>query len=101
MWHDLWPMHRGHGYLQNYLNGDGMNVLEEDIVKTYAPVLDGKKTKLYVARQWQERSETKEKELLKLPSVAGMVFSSFRHDNSGPVRRNNWTTSINNINKAS
>jgi hypothetical protein len=90
MWHELWRMHRGYGYLQNYLNGYGMKSLEEDIVKTYAPVFDGKNAKLYVARQWQERSRTKEKELLKLPGVAGLVFSSFRHDNPGPIKRNNW-----------
>ena len=90
MWHELWPMHRGHGYLQNYLNGHGMNLLKEDIVKTYAPVFDGKNTKLYIARQWQERSKTKENELLTLPGVVGLVFSSFRHDNPGPIRRNNW-----------
>jgi len=90
MWHELWPMHRGYGYLQNYLNGRCMNLLEEDIAKTYAPVFDGKNTKLYVARQWQERSKTKEKEFLKLPGVEGLVFSSFRHDNPGPIRRNNW-----------
>ena len=96
MWHTLWPMHRGYGYIQNHLNGHGMKSLEEDIVKTYAPVFDGKNTTLYVARQWQKRSETKEKELLKLPAVTGLVFSSFRHGNPGPVRRNNWTTSINN-----
>jgi hypothetical protein len=90
MWHDLWPMHRGYGYIHNYLNGSGMKSLEEDIVKTYAPVFDGKNTKLYVARQWQKRSDKKEKELLKLPGVAGLVFSSFRHDNPGPVRRNKW-----------
>jgi hypothetical protein len=90
MWHDLWPMHRGYGYLQNYLNGRCMNLLEEDIVKTYDPVFDGNNTKLYVARQWQERSKTKEKELLKLPGVEGLVFSSFRHDNPGPNKRNNW-----------
>jgi hypothetical protein len=90
MWHELWPMHRGYGYLQNYLNGYGMNSLEEDIVKTYAPVFDCKNEKLYIARQWQERSKTKEKELLKLPNVAGLVFSSFRHDNPGPIKRNKW-----------
>lgn len=90
MWHDLWPMHRGYGYLQNYLDGRGMNLLEEDIDKTYAPVFDGKNAKLYLARQWQERSNKKEKELLMLPGVAGLVFSSFRHDNPGPVKRNNW-----------
>jgi hypothetical protein len=90
MWHALWPMHRGYGYFQNYLNGRCMNLLEEDIVKTYTPVFDGNNTKLYVARQWQERSKTKEKELLKLPDVEGLVFSSFRHDNPGAIKRNNW-----------
>jgi hypothetical protein len=91
MWHQLWPMHRGYGYLQNYLTGQGMNLLEEDIIKTYAPVFDGKNTKLYVARQWQARLETKEKKILEMPGVAGLVFSSFRHDNPGPIKRNNWT----------
>ncbi len=90
MWHALWPMHRGYGYLQNYMNGHGMNLLDEDIVKTYAPVFDGNNSKLYIARQWQARSDAKEKELLRLPDVAGLVFSSFRHDNPGPIRRNNW-----------
>ena len=90
MWHALWPMHRGYGYIQNYLDGRGMNLLEEDIAKTYEPVFDGKNTKMYVARQWQERSESKENELLKLPGVTGLVFSSFRHDNPGPIRRNKW-----------
>jgi hypothetical protein len=90
MWHELWPMHRGSGYLQNYLNGHGMKSLEEDIVKTYVPVFDGKNTKMYVARQWQQRSKTKENELLTLPKVAGLVFSSFRHDNPEPIKRDNW-----------
>jgi hypothetical protein len=54
-------------------------------------VFDGKKATLLVARQWQKRSAAKEDELLNLPGVQGLVFSSFRHDNPGPVRRNNWT----------
>jgi hypothetical protein len=90
MWHPLWPMHRGYGYVQNYLNGLGMKMLEEDIVQSYAPVFDGQNAKLFVARQWQARSQAKEKDLLKLPGVAGLVFSSFRHDNPGPIKRNNW-----------
>ncbi len=65
MWHALWPMHRGYGYLQNYLNGYGMKSLEDDLTGTYGPVCDGQSAKLYIARQWQERSQTKEKELLK------------------------------------
>ena len=90
MWHELWPMHRGYGYLQNYLDGRGMRSLEKDIVETYSPVLDGKSTKLFIARQWQPRAQTKEKELMKLAGVEGLVFSSFRHDNPGQIRRNNW-----------
>jgi hypothetical protein len=90
MWHELWPMHRGYGYLQNYLNGRGMKSLEEDIIKTYIPEFNGKNAKLFVARQWQERSYKTEKELLMLPNVAGLVFSSFRHDNPGPIKRNKW-----------
>lgn len=90
MWHALWPMHRGNGYLQNYLDGHGMNSLEEDLVRTYRPALDGRNAKLYVARQWHARSEIKEKDLLQQPILQGLVFSSFRHDNPGPICRNNW-----------
>lgn len=90
MWHQLWPMHRGYGYLQNYLTGQGMNLLEEDIVKTYDPVFNRKNAKLYIARQWQKRSEKKEMQLSRLPGVAGLVFSSFRHDNPEAIRRANW-----------
>ena len=90
MWHALWPMHRGGGYIQNYLNGSGMKSLAEDLTDTYNPVLKKGRTKLYVARQWQERSETNEKELLRHTAVQGLVYSSFRHDNPGPISRNDW-----------
>jgi hypothetical protein len=90
MWHQLWPMHRGYGYVQNYLDGLNMKPLEEDLTFTYWPVLAGQQAKLYVARQWRERSEVEEHSLLDHPAVAGLVFSSFRHDNPGPVRRNDW-----------
>ncbi len=91
MWHQLWPMHRGYGYVQNYLGGLNMKPLEEDLASTYWPVLQGKRAKLYVARQWQERSEAKERALLAHPEVAGLVFSSFRHDNPGPVSKGDWS----------
>jgi hypothetical protein len=90
MWHDLWPMHRGYGYIQNYLSGSGMKSLAEDLADTYRPVLGQRNTKLYIARQWQERSEKNEQELLQMPCVEGLVFSSFRHDNPGPIKRSNW-----------
>jgi hypothetical protein len=90
LWHELWPMHRGYGYLQNYLDGLNMKPLQEDLSVTYHPVFEGERAKLYVARQWRERSETEERSLLGHPTVAGLVFSSFRHDNPGPVSRNEW-----------
>ena len=90
MWHDLWPMHRGYGYLQNYLDGGNMNSLETDLTTVYQPVFEKQGTKLYLAGQWKQRSPAKEQSLLDHPAVDGMVFSSFRHDNPGPIRRNDW-----------
>jgi len=91
MWHDLWPMHRGYGYLQNYLDGFKMNTLEDDLSSVYQPAFHKQGAKLYLARQWLPRSPAREKALLEHPCVEGLVFSSFRHDNPGPVRRNDWS----------
>ncbi len=91
MWHDLWPMHRGYGYLQNYLAGINMNVLEKDLTSVYQPVFHKQTTQLYLARQWHQRSTDKEHALLEHPCVEGLVFSSFRNDNPGPIRRNDWS----------
>jgi len=91
MWHDLWPMHRGYGYLQNYVDGYGMRPLLEDLEETYAPFfLPDKPAGLYVARQWDKRSQTEEQALLDHPAVRGLVFSSFRFDNPGPVAKGDW-----------
>jgi len=91
MWHQLWPMHRGGGYIQNYLDGDGMKSLETELASVYQPVLEKSRVKLLAARQWQARSGPEEQALLLQPSVQGLVFSSFRHDNPAAVRRNDWT----------
>jgi hypothetical protein len=90
MWHQLWPMHRGYGYLQNYLDGCNMPSLIEHLSSDYEPVFQDQRANLYVARQWNERSEVEEKELLSQPVVKGLVFSSFRFDNPGPVARGDW-----------
>ena len=90
MWHDLWPMHRGYGYLQNYVNGVNMPGLRDHLRKTYGPVVRGRAARLFVARQWRPRNSEVEDSLLRLKSVSGLVFSSFRHDNPGPLRRNDW-----------
>ena len=90
MWHKLWPMHRGYGYLQNYLDGFNMNTIEHDLTSVYQPALAKHNTKLYLARQWKPRSTDTERRLREHPAVEGLVFSSFRHDNPGPVRRNDW-----------
>ena len=90
MWHRLWPMHTGTGYIQNYLDGQGMNSLEEDIEQVYLPVIDKSPVKLFIARQWHERSGRQEKRLQDFAGVQGLVFSSFRHDNTGAIERNDW-----------
>lgn len=90
MWHRLWPMHSGAGYLQNYVDGTGLPPLAEHLRHGYAPVVDGTSTRLYVARQWHERSARTERELRAFPDVTGLVFSSFRHDNPASVARGNW-----------
>jgi hypothetical protein len=91
MWHQLWPMHRGYGYLQNCLDGYNMSPLMDHLSSDYGPVLENRPVNLYVARQWDERSETQEKKLLSHPAVKGLGFSSFRYDNPGPVSRNIWS----------
>jgi len=90
MWHRLWPMHTGTGYLQNYLDSYNLPPLTKQLDQTYFPVVSKNSVKLYVARQWAQRSEKKESELLCNPAVSGLVFSTFRFDNPGPVARNNW-----------
>jgi hypothetical protein len=90
MWHQLWPMHRGGGYRQNYLTGEGLPPLAEHVVRDYAPVVTAGGVPLYVARQWDARDEASERALRGLPGVSGLVFSSFRHDNPAAVARNDW-----------
>jgi hypothetical protein len=90
MWHQLWPMHRGYGYLQNYLDGHKMPSLLDHLSYDYGLVLEDRQVNLYVARQWDERSEEEESRLLAQPIVKGLVFSSFRYDNPRAVARGNW-----------
>jgi len=90
MWHQLWPMHRGYGYVQNYLEGFNMPPLLEHLRSTYAPAFCDQPARLYVARQWDERSPEAEAQLLEQPAVTGLVFSSFRHDNPGAAARGDW-----------
>ena len=80
--HDLWPMHRGYGYQQNYVDNKNLYELKDLLNNSYGPVISKHKTKLFVARQWSNRNLRKEKELLANPLVSGLVFSSFRFDNS-------------------
>jgi len=79
-WHRLWPMYRGYGYLQNYADGYNMRPLREDLDQIYGPAVAGQRVRLYVARQWNPRSEQREAELLAHPCVSGLVFGTFRHD---------------------
>jgi hypothetical protein len=90
MWHQLWPMHRGYGYLQNYADGHNMRPLRQDLDHVYGPALAGKRVKLYIARQWHARSEQEEADLLAHPAVSGLVFSTFRHDNPEAIVRGDF-----------
>jgi hypothetical protein len=90
MWHQLWPMHRGTGYVQNYLDDRSLPVLTEHLTTTYAPVVAESRAELFLARQWCERSLDVEACLRATPGVTGLVFGSFRHDNPDAVRRNDW-----------
>jgi hypothetical protein len=85
MWHQLWPMHRGDGYLQDYLTGRNVPPLS-----AYAEAVRSSATRLYVARQWCERSSDAERELIATPGVSGLVFSSFRHDNPRALAQGDW-----------
>ena len=80
-------MHRGYGYLQNYIDGKGLPHLEEHLRNTYAPVVADRPVKLRLARQWHEPDEAAEAVLLSLPGVSGLVFSTFRADNPDVVQR--------------
>jgi hypothetical protein len=90
MWHQLWPMHRGIGYRQNYLDGSGLPPLVEHVRCTYGPAFERRPSRLFVARQWERRDANLERELASIPGVGGVVFSSFRHDNPGAVARGDW-----------
>ena len=90
MWHQLWPMHRGYGYLQNYIDGKNLKSFADQISEDYAPVLAGSDSKLYLARQWYEPDEREEGALLGMTGVDGLVFSTFRYDNPGSVARGDF-----------
>ena len=90
MWHDLWPMHRGEGYVQNYLDGTNLPPLADHLRDTYAPRFRDTSAELFVARQWDERNEAEEAALNAIDGVSGQVFSTFRHDNPGPLARGDW-----------
>ncbi len=93
MWHDLWPMHRGGGYRHSYLDAAGLPDLESHLRDGYVPALDSTASRLLVARQWAPRDRKLERLLLENAAVDGLVFSSFRHDNRGPIARGDWRAS--------
>jgi hypothetical protein len=90
MWHQLWPMHRGYGYLQNPLDDLGLLPLEQLLREAYAPVVAETGIACYVARQWAPRSAMAEAALLAEPGVSGLAFSTFRHDNPGALARGDF-----------
>ncbi|MBA2595187.1 MAG: hypothetical protein H0V00_00990 [Chloroflexia bacterium] len=90
MWHQLWPMHRGYGYLQNPIDELNLPKLETMLRADYGPVADGAGIDLFVARQWHERCSEREAGLRSAPGVTGLAFSTFRHDNPGSLARGDF-----------
>ena len=90
LWHQLWPMHRGYGYIQNYIDDYNMLKLDKQLDEEYGPIIMKNRTNLFVARQWQQRNEEREQELIQHPAVNGLVFSSFRFDNPDIIKLKEW-----------
>ncbi len=90
MWHHLWPMHRGYGYIQNYIDGSNMSELLIQLDEIYQPTLSKFPMNLFISRQWQERKSSEEEALLSHPSVTGLVFSTFRFDNPQAIEKGDW-----------
>jgi hypothetical protein len=90
MWHQLWPMHRGYGYLQNPLDELHLPPLPMMLRDDYGPVAERTGMELFVARQWHPRCRERESALRDHPGVTGLVFSTFRHDNLGPIARGDF-----------
>lgn len=83
-------MHREHGYTPNYLDGWNLLPLEDDLSGSYAPVIEEADTNLYVAWQWKVRDEDYESAVSSHSEVTGLTYSTFRHDNPGPIARGDW-----------
>jgi hypothetical protein len=90
MWHQLWPMHRGYGYVQNPLDDLHLPSLPSLLRDDYGPVVQRTAVDLYVARQWRPRCHEEETALRDYAGVTGLVFSTIRHDNPGPVARGDF-----------
>lgn len=90
MWHHLWPMHRGYGYVQNPIDDLNLSPLPTMLRDDYGPVAARTGISCYVARQWHERSPEDEERLRASPGVTGLAFSTFRHDNPGPIARGDF-----------
>lgn len=90
LWIDLWPMHRGYGYIQNYNDSFNMNSLSEDLNQVYSEKFPNNQSKLYVSRQWTNTTPKDQKSILNHTSVSGMVFSSYRYENQSAIQKSNW-----------
>ncbi len=90
MWHQLWPMHRGYGYLQNPIDNLNLPPLAMLLREDYGPVAGCTGIDLFVARQWHERCPERESALGSAPGVTGLAFSTFRHDNPGSLARGDF-----------
>ena len=81
---DLWPNDQGYGYIDPVRNSVYfMN-------NYYYREIQYSNTKLYISRQWDERSINEDVRLLQLLGVIGLIYSAFKHDNPEVVLKNDW-----------
>ena len=89
MWHQLWPMHEGTGYIEDRRDAT-LTALDGLLTREYEPEIKSSNTSLFMARQWDNFSPMVESWLVSHAVVTGLVFSSFRYDNPGPISRGVW-----------
>ena len=93
LWINLWPMHQGPGYIQDYRTGAGMPNIKSQIDTEYGPKILNSPVDLYIAWQWSKPSPTEEMAIHSHEAVTGLVYSSFRNDNAKVIgeHKGDWT----------
>jgi hypothetical protein len=90
-WLTMWPRDKGYGYIDNHTSRHGRVPVEQAVATTWGPEARAADAGLYLARMWHEIDRTRDQELVALPGVGGLVYSSFRADRDrGVSTRGLW-----------